>query len=361
MQVIFLPSGSGPSRNLRLRPTLVGIVAAMVLGTIGAGGAYLGYSFGERQASPATVAELLPDTIFSDAISWSVAAAPEPRASNPGTHPSMAAGGDSGDGIVYKIVTPGTEKVEALRLSLNEQRQMLHESRRRLSDHIDSLGQRLGQVQAHVSRLNALGQRLTDMAGLDREEFSFDNLPAIGGPEPAGPWEGAQSTKFSETLQLIEIALRDKENELSVLEALLRDRELHEKQFPQGWPTSSGWLSSAYGHRTDPFTGRKAFHEGVDIAARSGSEIRAMADGVVSFSGRKSGYGLIVEINHGNGYETRYAHAKELIAKVGDRVTKGDTVALVGSTGRSTGSHVHFEVIQNGKTINPHDHLNASS
>ncbi len=364
MQVIFLPSGSGPSRHFRLRPTLVGVVAAMVLGTMGAGGAYLGYSLGEREASPASVAELLPDTTLPDAISQSVAAAPEPRAARPGTHPSMAYRRDSddgGDGIVYKVVTPGAEKVAALRMSLNEQRQMLHESRRRLSDHIDSLGQRLGRIQAHVSRLNALGQRLTDMAGLDRDEFSFDNLPAIGGPERTGPWEGSQSTEFSETLQLIEIALQDKENELSVLEALLRDRELHEKQYPRGWPTSSGWLSSAYGHRTDPFTGRKAFHEGVDIAARSGSEIRAMADGVVSFSGRKSGYGLMVEINHGNGYETRYAHAKELIAKVGDRVTKGDTVALVGSTGRSTGSHVHFEVIKNGKTINPHDHLNSSS
>jgi murein DD-endopeptidase MepM/ murein hydrolase activator NlpD len=169
-----------------------------------------------------------------------------------------------------------------------------------------------------------------------------------------------RAPELGESLAQLEVALRQKENELSILEALLTDRELHQKQYPQGWPTASGWMSSAYGKRTDPFTGRTAFHEGVDIAARDGSEIRAMAAGVVTFAGNKSGYGLVVEINHGNGFQTRYAHAKKVIAEVGDRVEKGDTVALVGSTGRSTGSHVHFEVIKNGKVVNPHEHLNAS-
>lgn len=352
MQVIILPNGSGPSRNYRVRLALTGAVVAVVLGAVGAGGAYLGYSAAPNTAAPLAVAEANPST---------ATAASQPPA-KPDVRPSISARARVvNNSIVDKLAAANAGKVASLRASLDEQRRMLRESRRRLNDHVESLGQRLGRIQAHVSRLNALGQRLTHMAGLDRSEFSFDTLPAVGGPERPVPWEDTRQPEFDESLQLIEIALRDKENELSVLEALLTDQELHQKQYPQGWPTSNGgWLSSAYGSRTDPFTGRKAFHDGVDIAVRSGSEIRAMAAGVVSFAGKKSGYGLIVEINHGNGYETRYAHAKELIAKVGDRVEKGDTVALVGSTGRSTGSHVHIEVLRNGKTVNPHDHLNAS-
>lgn len=351
MQVIILPSGSGPRRNFQLRLALVGAVVAVVLGIMGAGSAYLGYSVARHMDETAAAPETTPPAAAAERSP----VRPDVPASK--THDEQVVNYR----IVDKFAVAGPEKVASLRASLDEQRRMLRESRRRMNDHVESLGQRLGRIQAHVSRLNALGQRLTDMAGLDRAEFSFDTLPAIGGPERPGPWEGRHEPEFDESLQLIEIALRDKENELSVLEALLADRELHEKQYPQGWPTSNGgWLSSAYGTRTDPFTGRQAFHEGVDIAVRAGSEIRAMAAGVVSFAGRKSGYGLIVEINHGNGYETRYAHAKELIAKAGDRVEKGDAVALVGSTGRSTGSHVHIEVVKNGKVINPHDHLNTS-
>lgn len=350
MQVILLPSGSGPRRNFRLRSGLVGAVVGGVLLGLGAGTAYLGYTVGQHTTGQAT-----RDTPTA-------AQAPESMALAADIRPMRTSfrGADVNEKVDQPpMVNP--EQVAALRASLDEQREILRESRRRLSDHVDSLGQRLGRIQAHVSRLNALGQRLTDMAGLDRDEFSFDRMPAVGGPERPGPWDGPQEPELAEVLEIIEIALRDKENELNVLEALLTDRELHQKQHPQGWPTSDGgWLSSAYGSRTDPFTGRKAFHEGVDIAARPGSEIRAMAAGVVSFAGTKNGYGLVVEINHGNGYETRYAHAKELIAKPGDRVDKGDPVALVGSTGRSTGSHVHIEVLQNGEPINPHDHLNAS-
>lgn len=354
MQVILLPSGSGPSRNFRFRFGFIGAVVGGVLLGVGAGTAYLGYTVGQHTASqPSHSARDLQ----------TVAAAPERVPAEfdtfPVTRPSFRQA-DSNE-VDGRSPVVNTEQVSALRASLDEQREILRESRRRLSDHVDSLGQRLGRIQAHVSRLNALGQRLTDMADLDRDEFSFDSLPAVGGPERPGPWDGPQETKLAEVLEIIEITLQDKENELSVLEALLTDRELHEKQYPQGWPTSNGgWLSSAYGTRTDPFTGRTAFHEGVDIAARPGSEIRAMAAGVVSFADEKNGYGLVVEINHGNGYETRYAHARELIVKPGDRVEKGDPVALVGSTGRSTGSHVHIEVLQNGKAINPHDHLNAS-
>lgn len=352
MQVIFLPDGTAPRRNFRLRFAFVGAVAAGMLLTMGVGGAYLGYQMARDttgQTSPVAQA--------------SRSAAPPPTAADFAVQPPRVVRQRVvNHRIAAKFAAVSVDKISELRASLNEQRELLRESQRRLGDHFDSLGQRLGRIQAHVSRLNALGQRLTDMAGLDRSEFSFDTVPAVGGPERPVPWERVREPEFDESLQLIEIALKEKENELSILEALLTDRELHEKQYPQGWPTANGgWMSSGYGERTDPFTGRTAFHEGVDIAARQGSEIRAMAAGVVTYAGRKSGYGLLVEINHGNGYETRYAHAKELVAKVGDRVEKGDTVARVGSTGRSTGSHVHIEVIINDQVVNPHEHLNDAS
>ena len=119
--------------------------------------------------------------------------------------------------------------------------------------------------------------------------------------------------------------------------------------YPTGWPTEGGWVSSGFGQRSDPFTGRTAIHEGVDIASRFGSTIKAMGGGVVSYAGDKDGYGCTVEINHGNGYTTRYAHCKSTLVRVGDRVTKGQGVALVGTTGRSTGPHLHFEVLRDGK------------
>jgi len=328
MQVIFLPSGSGRSRTYRFRPQVFySAVAGLVL-SVSAGGGFLGYTLGQKDEARSAEANI------------------EEQASR-----------DS----MERLAALSAGRLGDLKAAVQEQRQMLRESRQSLGDHFDSLGQRLGELQAHVTRINALGQRLTDMASLDPDEFSFENAPAVGGPERTSPWASARDPDLTETLEVMEVAIREKENELQILEALLTDRELHQKQYPQGWPASEGWVSSGFGYRNDPFTGRKSFHDGVDIAARSGSEVRAMAKGVVSFAGERPGYGLVVEINHGNGYETRYAHAKKVTAQVGDHVEKGDPVALVGSTGRSTGSHVHVEVLRNGEPINPHEHLNASS
>jgi len=380
MQVILLPRGSGPSRNFQLRIAVAGAAVAAVLVAALLGGGYLGYRIGaiadDRNAEiDTTIAGVPAVDVLKPAAERSGG-----KAGRVSGHEATDAGVSNDNAyarvdphspvVPHTMLTavqntpryPGAARhVDELRRSVDEQRHMLREARRRLGDQLESLGQRLGRIQAHVTRLNALGQRLTDMAGLDRGEFSFDGLPAIGGPDRSVPWEPGQPPDFAESLEMIEIALEEKETELSILEALLTDRELHEKQYPRGWPTASGgWMSSSYGYRTDPFTGRRAFHSGVDIAARSGSEIRAMAAGVVSFAGRKPGYGLVVEINHGNGYETRYAHAREITARPGYRVEKGDAIALIGSTGRSTGPHVHVEVLKNGETINPYDHLHSS-
>ena len=122
---------------------------------------------------------------------------------------------------------------------------------------------------------------------------------------------------------------------------------------PTGRPIKKGWVSSYYGYRVDPFSGKKVFHHGLDFAGKAGSEVVAVANGIVSWQGSRGGYGEMIEIDHGNGYQTRYAHNKKLVVKLGDRIKKGQAIALMGSTGRSTGPHVHFEILRDGKTVNP--------
>ncbi len=242
---------------------------------------------------------------------------------------------------------------------LTAQRREIENARRNAELHLNALAQRVGHLQAQVLRLNALGQRLTQMAGLSKTEFNFAEIPAMGGPAPEYA-RNAAVPDFLKVLESLSGEIEKKSERLSVLEGLLIDRQLRAAVYPQGWPTEGGWVSSGYGMRTDPFTGHTSVHEGVDIASRMGSSIRALGGGVVSYAGERSGrdgYGLTIEINHGDGYTTRYAHARALLAKAGDRVTKGQAVALVGTSGRSTGPHLHFEVLRDGRAVNPLSYL----
>jgi murein DD-endopeptidase MepM/ murein hydrolase activator NlpD len=122
---------------------------------------------------------------------------------------------------------------------------------------------------------------------------------------------------------------------------------------PSGRPVREGYISSYFGERMDPFNGEEAMHKGVDFATDAGADVLAVASGIVTWSGPREGYGNLVEINHGNGYTTRYAHNAQTLVSVGDTVERGQAVAVVGSTGRSTGPHVHFEVLRDGTQINP--------
>ncbi len=243
---------------------------------------------------------------------------------------------------------------------VREQRAQVAKAKTEVENHLDAMGRNLGQLQAQVSRINALGQRLTEMAGLDPGEFSFNAEPAVGGPVSSATLQNRSRADFIRALDRLDARLQEKFEELKILQSLMMDRTLHKRQFPRGWPVDGGWLSSPYGYRTDPFNGRRDFHGGVDIAGKSGSSIKAVAAGIVTHSGVEAGYGLMVEINHGNGYTTRYAHALATVVQVGDRVEKDQVVAVVGNSGRSTGPHLHFEVLLNGKTVNPRRYLKAS-
>ena len=222
---------------------------------------------------------------------------------------------------------------------------------------IDALTLRLGTMQAQMLRLNALGERLVDQGDLDKEEFDFDAVPAVGGPGGEVEVQSVPLADFLSMLDMLDSEMVDREQKLSVLESLLLSRSLRERVMPSGKPIAEGWLSSKYGKRNDPFTGKQDFHKGLDFAGKKGSEVVTVGDGVVSWAGKRSGYGNLIEINHGNGYSTRYGHNQSHLVKAGDKVKKGQQIALMGSTGRSTGPHVHFEVLQNGKTVNPSKYI----
>jgi murein DD-endopeptidase MepM/ murein hydrolase activator NlpD len=271
--------------------------------------------------------------------------------------------------VSYKIasvVDPATgtrdpEYIQRQASLLSHERQMVEQARRDADMHLNALAQRLGHMQAEVLRLNALGQRLSRMAGLDKREFDFSIEPAMGGPEASHGLSSLTVPDFVKALERVSGQIERRSERLAALESTMLDKQLHAAVYPAGWPADGGWMSSGFGARSDPFTGRTAYHEGVDIASRFGSPIKAMGGGVVSFAGNKDGYGLTVEINHGNGYTTRYAHCKAVLVRVGDRVAKGQDVAQVGSSGRSTGPHLHFEVLRDGRAINPVPYLKSSS
>jgi len=218
---------------------------------------------------------------------------------------------------------------------------------------LEALTLRVGQMQAQLMRLNALGKRLVSQADIDATELDFDSMPPLGGPQDAAAPAADGVPDFLVMLDELTGELDDREQKLGVLERLLMERSLRERVIPSGRPITKGWMSSRFGKRVDPFNGKQEYHKGVDFAGKEGTDVLSVGDGVVTWSGKRSGYGKLVEINHGNGYVTRYGHNQENLVKAGDTVEKGQMIALMGSTGRSTGPHVHFEVLRNGKPVNP--------
>jgi murein DD-endopeptidase MepM/ murein hydrolase activator NlpD len=234
---------------------------------------------------------------------------------------------------------------------------MAVEAERRL----ESMTLLLAELQSRVTRLDAVGMNLTQSAGLEPGEFNFDMAPALGGPLMTSQEDARELIPALEgELFALSTALDDREVQLDILSELIQGEQVKSDATPSGRPILSGWLSSRYGTRIDPFSGKKAWHDGVDFAGKAGSNIVAVASGVVSWSGERYGYGKMVEVAHGDGVITRYAHNQENLVKVGDMVRRGDVVALMGNSGRSTGPHVHFEVHKNGRPVDPASYLRST-
>ena len=243
--------------------------------------------------------------------------------------------------------------VEELKDRIATQDEHLASASRESQEQLDALTARIGQLNAHILRIDALGRRLVSMADMDDGEFNFDEPPARGGPDSGDLGASAESDEIAGMLDSLALRIDDRSDQISVLEQLLTDRRVSEEQRPEGRPVASGWLSSYYGKRSDPFSGKKRFHGGIDFAGNEGSDVLAVAAGVVTWSGERQGYGTLVEVSHGNGLVTRYAHNKENLVEVGETVKKGQKIALMGRSGRATGPHVHFEVLNEGRRVNP--------
>jgi len=258
---------------------------------------------------------------------------------------------------LYGGLRLGQEGVTHWQSLVQDQQMQIDAARNSAREDLDALTLRLGRMQAQMLRLNALGNQLVAQASLDKDEFDFDSPPAVGGPQDASGAQPVEVPDFLSMLDELSVEMQDREQKLSVLETLLMDQSLHDRVMPSGSPVRNGFVSSGYGNRTDPFTGKKEFHKGVDFAAKAGTRVLSVGDGVVSWVGERTGYGNLVEITHGDGYVTRYGHNKKLLVAVGDTVKKGQPIAVLGSTGRSTGPHVHFEVVHNDQQVNPSKYI----
>ncbi|WP_028916442.1 M23 family metallopeptidase [Pseudoxanthomonas sp. J35] len=263
----------------------------------------------------------------------------------------LATGVLLGTGAGVAIGRANAQHTEA-RLAL--QQEELEQVRRQSQKEINALAARLGELQAQANRLNALGERLAEAGKLEDGEFDFQGAPGQGGGGVAGdmPLEDLVAG-----LDEVQAQFEASGRQLSVMESLLFDRQLETNALPVRSPVRRSYITSGFGNRADPFGRGRAMHKGIDFHANVGDPVLAVADGVVSFAGARSGYGNTVEVDHGNGYVTRYAHNSRLSVKVGDLVRAGEQVAKAGSTGRSTGAHVHFEVWENGRVVNPRKFL----
>jgi len=245
------------------------------------------------------------------------------------------------------------QAVEALRMQVRLQQGSVDRLAKDNRQNVNALAARLAELQAASTRVDALGERLAQMGQLSLDEFDFDAALPIGGPEEydaIGP-TGADAVRTA--IDDLGLKLRRQASQLDALQFLMVNRQMENDLTPSGWPVRKGYISSRYGERTDPFSGARVQHHGLDFAGTRGTDVLSVASGVVIGASRQAGYGNLVEIDHGNGYRTRYAHNEQLAVKPGDLVTAGEVIAQMGSTGRASAPHVHFEVLKDGAIINP--------
>jgi murein DD-endopeptidase MepM/ murein hydrolase activator NlpD len=251
--------------------------------------------------------------------------------------------------------------VQAWKNELSQKRQEIEKIQKNSQEQVKALIVRMAELNAKLIRLDALGEHLLSTSDIDAREFDFTSTPAIGGNVEGAIDEDYQEPDFLRSIDALAFGIEQREQKLEVLNRVLGNKEFESDRYLSGRPIKKGWLSSYFGRRNDPFTDKVTWHKGLDFAGKDGSDIIAVAAGVITWSGDRYGYGNLIEVNHGGGYVTRYGHAKELLVKVGDVVDKGQVVALMGSSGRSTGPHVHFEVLLAGNAVDPLGYVKRKS
>lgn len=243
----------------------------------------------------------------------------------------------------------GNLQLHSLKAQLAKQNEQIAAIQAASQRDMNAMALRLAELQAQANRLNALGIRLSRDGKLTGNEFDFERLPGSGGDEEAG---NVNKTELNDSLKQIQAEFEISSQQLSVLESMLFERELEQKSQPTTRP-SDGYVTSGFGYRMHPIMGGRAHHNGIDFEANIGDPVRSAGNGLVKFAGWQSGFGNVVEIDHQNGYVTVYGHNSAFTVKEGDIVRAGQVIAKAGSTGRSTGPHVHFEVHKNGRPVNP--------
>ena len=250
----------------------------------------------------------------------------------------------------------GNLQVSQLKAELAEQNKQLADLKADNQRDMNAMALRLAELQAQANRLNALGIRLTRDSKLNGGEFDFNRTPGAGGDEKA---EDVSAADLEKNLKQLQAEFETSSQQLSVLESMLFEQELELKSQPTTRPTDS-YVTSDFGYRMHPVLGGRAHHNGIDFEADIGDPVRSAGNGLIKFAGWKAGFGNVVEIDHQNGYVTLYAHNSAFVVKEGDIVRAGQVVAKAGSTGRSTGPHVHFEVHKEGRPVNPRVFLDKS-
>lgn len=260
--------------------------------------------------------------------------------------------------IMHQVLKPDLVpehlKPEHLKMVQQPQGSVIASEQDASIEQITALTVKLADLQSHILRLNAISDRLAEEANIPKKEFNMAEMPSAGGP---GQQEASVSLisveKLTQEVVNLENSVVHKENKLKMLESLALGHHIQNTSYLSGRPIGKGWLSSYYGIRKDPFNGKPAMHKGIDFAGKEGGDVIATGAGVITWSAERYGYGNLIEIDHGNGFKTRYGHNKTLLVNVGDVVTKGQVIAKMGSTGRSTGPHVHYEILRGGKQIDP--------
>lgn len=246
-------------------------------------------------------------------------------------------------------------KVPAIRelLAATERRES-ERAREFMQQNLNAMAVKLGEMQAQLTRLDALGERLSAIAGVLPQEFRFSETPGMGGAQATSiPPYDLSLAEFNQRLAALSQGVENRSDMLGVLEAQLFFQAVNKKLLPTMLPVNAQFNASGFGMRIDPITGQQAMHEGIDFIADTGTSVVSAAGGVVQFAGFHPQYGHVIDIDHGNDLVTRYAHLSKMLVEEGAIVQRGRKIAEVGSTGRSTGSHLHFEVRFKGAAQNP--------